>query len=53
MEREQTNIKLIEGLQLDIKNLLLEGKKKYPHVKEVLIKWYSSFTNCIHLFKGM
>lgn len=38
MEREQTN-KLLEGLQLDLKNLHLEGKKKYPQVKEVTILW--------------
>ena len=30
--------RFLEGIQLDLKNLVLESKKKYPTVKEVNLK---------------
>ncbi len=49
MDKDQVT-KLIEGLQSDLKTLILETKKKYPTVKEVIIRnnyyciWYSMCT---------
>ena len=34
MDRDQVN-RLVEGLQGDLKSLILETRKKYPTVKEV------------------
>jgi len=37
MDKDLVN-RFLEGIQLDLKNLVLESKKKYPTIKEVNLK---------------
>lgn len=46
---DENSLKLFETLQNDLKNLSIETKKKFPHIKEVSIRYaFSTLCACCY-----